>query len=82
MTALKYILRDTRRLVVNHWVLGLLTLITAGVMLWILGITTLFSLNLEHLLSHLESELAVQAYLHKDSTLNRRKFKTSNMFIQ
>ncbi len=70
MTALKYILRDTWRLIVNHWVLGLLTLITAGVMLWILGITTLFSLNLEHLLSRLESELAVQAYLHKDSTLD------------
>ena len=70
MTTLRYILRDTWRLIVHHWVLGLLTLITAAVMLWILGITTLFSLNLENLLTRLESELAVQAYLVKDNTIN------------
>ena len=70
MTTLKYILRDMWRLMVHHWVLGLLTLITAGVMLWILGVTTLFSLNLENLLSRLESELVVQAYLIKDNTLD------------
>lgn len=70
MTTLKYILRDMWRLVFNHWILGLLTLITAGVMLWILGITTLFSLNLENILSQLESELVVQAYLAKDSTID------------
>ena len=73
MTTLKYILRDMWRLVVHHWVLGLLTLITAGVMLWILGVTTLFSLNLENLLSRLESELVVQAYLVKDNTLDIEK---------
>ena len=70
MTTLRNVLRDTCRLLVNHWVLGLLTLITAGVMLWVLGITTLLSLNLENLLSRLESELAVQAYLVKDNTLD------------
>ncbi|MBQ6971124.1 MAG: ABC transporter permease [Synergistaceae bacterium] len=70
MTTLRYVLRDTWRLIVHHWVLGLLTLITAGVMLWILGVTTLLSLNLENLLSRLESELAVQAYLVKDNTLD------------
>ena len=70
MTTIKYVLRDTWRLIVNHWVLGLLTLITAGVMLWVLGFTTLLSLNLENLLSRLESELAVQAYLVKDNTLD------------
>lgn len=70
MTTLKYVLRDMWRLVVHHWVLGLLTLITAGVMLWILGVTTLLSLNMENLLSRLESELAVQAYLVKDNTID------------
>jgi len=70
MTTFKYILRDMFRLVVNHWVLGLLTLITAGVMMWILGFTTLFSLNLENLLSRLESELVVQAYLAKDDSID------------
>lgn len=70
MTTFKYVLRDMWRLVFNHWVLGLLTLITAAVMLWILGITTLFSLNLENILAQLESELVVQAYLVKDNTLD------------
>ncbi len=70
MTTIKYILRDMFRLIARHWILGLLTLITAGVMLWILGITTLFSLNLENLLNRLESELVVQAYLVKDTTLD------------
>ncbi len=70
MTAFKYILRDTVRLIVHHWVLGLLTLITAGVMLWILGVTTLLSLNIENLLTRLESELAVQAYMVKDNTID------------
>ena len=65
MTIFRYILRDMFRLIVNHWVLGLLTLITASVMLWILGITTLFSLNVENLLARLESELVVQAYVKK-----------------
>ena len=70
MTTIKYVLRDTGRLIVHHWILGLLTLITAGVMLWVLGFTTLLSLNMEHLLSRLESELAVQAYLVKDNTID------------
>ena len=70
MTALRYVLRDTWRLIVHHWVLGLLTLITAGVMLWVLGVTTLLSLNMENLLSRLESELAVQAYMVRDNTIN------------
>ena len=70
MTTLRYVIRDTLRLLINHWVLGLLTLITAGVMLWILGVTTLLALNFENLLAQLESELAVQAYLVKDNTLD------------
>lgn len=70
MTTLRYVLRDMWRLIVHQWVLGLLTLITAGVMLWILGITSLLSLNMENLLAGLESELAVQAYLVKDNTLD------------
>ena len=69
MTTFRYVLRDMRRLLVNHWILGLLTLITAAVMLWILGMTTLFSLNVENLLSRLQSELVVQAYVKKGSSV-------------
>lgn len=71
MTTFKYILRDMGRLMVHHWVLGLLTLITASVMLWILGLTTLFSLNIETFLTQLESELVVQVFLKKGSEVER-----------
>ena len=71
MTTFKYILRDMGRLLVHHWVLGLLTLITASVMLWILGLTTLFSLNIRTFLSQLESELVVQVFLKKGSEVER-----------
>lgn len=71
MTTFKYILRDMGRLVVHHWVLGLLTLVTASVMLWILGLTTLFALNIETFLTKLEGELVVQVFLKKGSEVER-----------
>ena len=71
MTTFSYILRDTGRLLVRHWFLGILTLITAALMMWILGLTALFSLNVENLLQKLESELVVQAYLRKGSEVER-----------
>ena len=70
MTTFSYILRDTGRLLVRHWFLGILTLITAAVMMWILGLTTLFSLNVQNLLRKLESELVVQAYVKKGSDVD------------
>lgn len=70
MTMLRYVLRDMFRLLINHWVLGMLTLVTASVMLWILGMTTLFSLNVENLLTRLESELVVQAYLRRGTDID------------
>lgn len=71
MTTFSYILRDTGRLLVRHWFLGILTLITAAVMMWVLGLTSLFSLNVQRLLNKLESELVVQAYLRKGSEVER-----------
>ncbi|RRD65919.1 FtsX-like permease family protein [Fretibacterium sp. OH1220_COT-178] len=59
------------RLIVRHWVLGLLTLVTASVMLWILGLTTLFALNIETFLTKLEGELVVQVFLKKGSEVER-----------
>jgi cell division transport system permease protein len=67
MTTLRYILRDTGRLLLRHWLLGTLTLITAAVMMWVLGLTTLFSMNVQNLLQRLESDLLVQAYVHRSS---------------
>lgn len=65
MTTLNYILRDTVRLLTRHCFLGILTLVTTAAMMWILGITTLFSLNIQGVLRNLESELVVFAYVRR-----------------
>jgi cell division transport system permease protein len=71
MTTFNYIIRDTGRLLVRHWFLGILTLLTAAVMMWILGVTTLFSINIRSLLQNLESELVVNAYVKKNSEVEK-----------
>ena len=65
MTTFSYILRDTARLLTRHFFLGALTLVTTAAMMWILGITTLFSLNIQNLLQNLESDLVVHAYVKR-----------------
>ena len=67
MTTFNYILRDTSRLLTRHCFLGVLTLVTTAAMMWVLGITTLFSLNIQNLLQILESDLVVHAYVKKGS---------------
>ena len=69
MTTFNYVLRDTARLLTRHCFLGILTLVTTAAMMWILGITTLFSLNIQNLLHHLESDLVVNAYLRRNSNV-------------
>ena len=67
MTTLRYLLRDTFRILIRHWILGFLTLLTAAVMMWILGLLTLYSINIQSMLLLLERDLIVRAYIHKDS---------------
>jgi len=50
--------------------LGILTLVTTAAMMWILGITTLFSLNVQSLLRNLEGELVVFAYMRRDGNVS------------
>ena len=71
MTTFNYILRDTARLLTRHCFLGILTLVTTAAMMWILGITTLFSLNIQNLLQHLESDLVVHAYIKRGSDVTQ-----------
>lgn len=59
------------RLLTRHWLLGILTLVTTAAMMWILGITTLFSLNVQNLLQHLEGDLIVQAYVRTGGDVPR-----------
>ena len=69
MASFKYTLRDTFRLIFRHWGLSLLTLITASAVIYLLGMSSLFSLNVRAMVSRVESELVVQAYLKDDSKI-------------
>ena len=65
MASFRYALRDTFRLLFRHWGLSLLTLLTAAAVLYILGFTALFALNIRHMVSRMEGGLVVQVYLKK-----------------
>ena len=65
MASFKYALRDTFRLICRHWGLSILTLITAASVLYILGFTALFALNVRHMVSRIEGGLVVQVYMKK-----------------
>ena len=65
MASFKYALRDTIRLIFRHWGLSLLTLVTAASVLYILGFTALFALNVRHVVSRIEGGLVVQVYMKK-----------------
>jgi cell division transport system permease protein len=63
MGSFRYIFRDTLRLITRHWGLSILTLLTTVTVLFLLGLSSLFALNLRHMVSRVEGELVVQAYL-------------------
>ena len=67
MGSFRYILRDTLRLITRHWGLSILTLLTTVTVLFLLGLSSLFALNLRHMVNRVEGELVVQAYLKNGS---------------
>jgi cell division transport system permease protein len=65
MASFRYALRDTFRLLFRHWGLSLLTLLTAASVLYILGFTALFAMNIRYIVSRIEGGLVIQAYMKR-----------------
>lgn len=63
MAAVRYAGRDGWRLIVRHWGMSLLTIFTAMSVFFIIGTSTLFVLNVRNIVSSLENQLTIQAYL-------------------
>ncbi|NLX84174.1 MAG: ABC transporter permease [Synergistaceae bacterium] len=63
MAAVRYACRDGWRLIVRHWGMSLLTIFTAMSVFFIIGASTLFVLNVKNIVSSLENQLTIQAYL-------------------
>ena len=63
MAAVRYACRDGWRLIIRHWGMSLLTVLTAMSVFFIIGASTLFVLNVRNIVSSLENQLTIQAYL-------------------
>ncbi|MDR1580460.1 MAG: permease-like cell division protein FtsX [Synergistaceae bacterium] len=63
MGSFKYALRDGTRLIIRHWGLAFLTVVTSMAVFYLIGASVLLVLNARHIVNFLEGELSVQAYL-------------------
>ncbi|MDR1651486.1 MAG: permease-like cell division protein FtsX [Synergistaceae bacterium] len=63
MGSFKYALRDGTRLILRHWGLAFLTVITSMAVFYLIGASVLLVLNTRHIVNVLEGELSIQAYL-------------------
>ena len=70
MAAVRYACRDGWRLIVRHWGMSLLTVFTAMSVFFIIGASTLFVLNVRNIVSSLENQLTIQAYLKPKADIN------------
>lgn len=84
MSTFRYLMRDTFRLLFRHWGMSLLTLFSISAVFFLLGASSLLSLNARHLLVNVEGQLTVQAYLKAgtDLTAARDKVQSFGNIVQ
>jgi cell division transport system permease protein len=63
MGSFKYAVRDGSRLIIRHWGLSALTVLTSMAVFYLIGASVLLVLNARHIVNMLEGELSVRAYL-------------------
>lgn len=63
MASFSYALRDTFRLIFRHWGLSILTLITAVSLFFLLGSSSLFSLNVKNIVADVEDDLVITVFM-------------------
>lgn len=63
MGAIRYAVRDGWRLIVRHWGMSFLTIFTAMAVFYLIGISTLFVMNVRNIVIKLEDQLTIQAYV-------------------
>lgn len=69
MNKLSYAFRDGWRLIARHPGMSFLTVFTAAAVFFIIGASTLFVLNIRHVVSSMEDKLTIQAYVKDGSDL-------------
>lgn len=71
MARIKYIMRDGWRLIWRHFGMSLLTIFTAMAVFFVVGATMLFILNMRSVITNMENQLSIQAYLRADAELEK-----------
>lgn len=69
MSSIKYACRDGFRLLLRHWGMSLLTVLTAMAVFYVIGASTLFVLNVQKIISMMENQLTIQAYMKQGTDL-------------
>jgi cell division transport system permease protein len=70
MGSFKYALRDGARLILRHWGLAFLTIVTSMAVFYLIGASVLLVLNTRHIVNNMEGELSVRAYLRDGADYN------------
>ncbi|MDR0648683.1 MAG: permease-like cell division protein FtsX [Synergistaceae bacterium] len=68
MGSFKYTFRDATRLIVRHWGLSLLTVLTSMSVFYLIGASVLLVLNTRHIVNIMEGELTIQAFLAPEAS--------------
>ncbi|MDR1514672.1 MAG: permease-like cell division protein FtsX [Synergistaceae bacterium] len=68
MGSFKYTFRDAARLVIRHWGLSLLTVLTSMSVFYLIGASVLLVLNTRHIVNIMEGELTIQAFLAPETS--------------
>ena len=68
MGSFKYTVRDAMRLVIRHWGLSLLTILTSMSVFYLIGASVLLVLNTRHIVNIMEGELTIQAFLAPEAS--------------
>jgi cell division transport system permease protein len=68
MGSFKYTIRDAMRLVLRHWGLSLLTVLTSMSVFYLIGASVLLVLNTRHIVNVMEGELTIQAFLAPEAS--------------
>ena len=69
MASVRYTFRDGWRLVIRHWGMSLLTIFTAMTVFFIIGASTLFVMNIKNIVSIMENQLSIHAYLRPSADI-------------
>ena len=67
MSRIKYVLRDSGRLIWRHLGISFLTIFTAMAVFYIVGASMLFIINIKHAVDKMDDKLSIQAYIKDDA---------------